>query len=590
MKFSGIFTDFLKWRSKHLDDRYFSFILAVVIGILCGLAAILLKNLVAYTSLYVVEGIRMGGLRTLLIILPMAGILLTVLFVDWIIKDNISHGISKILYTIARKDSVLKRHNTYSSMIGSTLTIGFGGSLGLEAPIVLTGASIGSNLGQVFRMSYKMLTLLIGCGAAGALAGIYKAPIAGVIFVIEVLLLDLTISTLVPLLLASVTAAVISSFLMGHEAIFTFHITQDFYIREIPAYLLLGIVTGLIAVYFIRGSIYIEKLLSPIGKYKKITLGGGMLCLLVFLFPSLFGEGFEALKNILDGQGHLVVTSSLIPTGWDAPWILLLLVLTLVAFKVVAMAVTTGSGGIGGTFAPTLFMGGICGYAFFLTYQMLHFSFTPGSHFALSGMAGMMAAVMSAPLTAIFLIAEISGGYALLIPLIITSTASFITIRLFEKHSIYSRHLAQRKELITHDKDQSVLNLMKVADFLETNFQPVQMDDSLGKLVKVVSRSQRNLFPVLDKEENFIGIVTLDDIRHIMFDRDQYAIVFVYSLLSKPTVVVSPETPMDEVVQLFQKHDVYNMPVVSSGKYIGFISRANVFAGYRDKLREFSQD
>jgi len=591
MKKTGIFGSILIWRIRNIGDRQFILLLSIVIGLLSGLAAIVLKNLVYYTHYFMTNGFKFTEENFWYLALPGMGILLTVLFVKFFVKDNIGHGVSRILYAISKKSGILKIHNTYTSMIGSSLTVGFGGSVGLEAPIVLTGSAIGSNLGRMFRLNYKTIILLIGCGSAGAIAGIFKAPIAGVIFAIEVLMLDLTMATLIPLMIAAVTAATVAYFLMGSEVIFSFDVTSPFMLNDIPFFILLGIFSGLVSFYFTRTAMYTELKFGKIkNTYLRLLFGGALLGLLIFIFPSLFGEGYEALEDILKGEGESIINQSIFKSFIDNKYLFLLLLLLILIFKVIAMSATTGSGGVGGIFAPSLFMGGISGF-FVARFINSFTSFNVSeSNFSLVGMAGIMAGVMHSPLTAIFLIAEITGGYALLPPLIITATISYLTIMYFEPHSIYTKRLARRGELMTHHKDKAVLSMMKVQKLIETNFKTIRPDATLGDLVKVISSSSRNVFPVVDEAGMFCGILLLDHIREIMFRPELYENTMVSSLMVMPEVTVESAESMEAVAQKFQKSGKFNLAVLKEGKYLGFVSRANVFSSYRKLLKDFSDD
>ncbi|MFH1120845.1 MAG: chloride channel protein [Bacteroidota bacterium] len=580
-----------KWRVKNMSHHNFILVLSLIIGFISGLSAVVLKNTVYYTHFFLTRGFESDAGNYLYLAYPLLGMALTVLFVRYVVKDNISHGVSKILYAISKNNSHIKVHNNYSSLLASTITVGFGGSVGLEAPIVLTGASIGSNLARVMRMDYRSITLMIGCGAAGAIAGIFKAPVAAVIFALEVLMLDLTMGSLIPLLIAAVTGATVSSFLMGKAVLFSFTVTEPFNLVNIPFYILLGVVTGLISLYFTRANLFIEaafsKITSPAGK---LLLGGIALSLLIFLFPPLYGEGYEVLRDILNGKGDAIVNNSLFYSFRESHWFFISFLVMVLFFKVIAMTFTNAGGGVGGIFAPSLFMGGVTG---FLTARFInHFDFIklPESNFALAGMAGVMAAVMHAPLTAIFLIAEITGGYEFFIPLIITSTIAFLTINFYEPHSIYTKRLAARGELITHDKDKAALSRLHINRLIENNFLTVSPDATLGELVKVIARSERNVFPVTDDDNNFLGVVFINEIRHIMFNHELYGSTYVRNLMFMPEPQVSIDETMEDVALKFNESAHYNLPVLDHGKYVGFVSRANVFSAYRNLVRESSQD
>ncbi len=565
-------------------------ILSILVGIGSGLAAVTLKNTLYYTNYILTNGFSYHAIYYLYLAFPLIGIILTVLFIRYLVKDNISHGVSKVLYAISKNNSQIKPHNTFSSLIACTLTLGFGGSVGPEAPIVLTGSAIGSNLARLFRLDYKTTTMLIGCGAAGAIAGIFEAPIAGAVFVLEILMLDLTMTTLIPLLITTVTASLVSFLLMGNEVLFSFTLSSPFILRHIPFYILLGGFTGLVSVFFIRGSIGIESFLKKFSPPFRIGIAGLSLAILIFAYPSLFGEGYTILKQVINGHAEVIGNSTLFGLLKQNNWSFLVIIFGLIIMKVFAMALTQGSGGIGGTFAPAIFVGAISGYFFASLLNTVFGLNISQSNFALVGMAGVMAGVMHAPLTAIFLIAEITGGYLLLTPLIMVSAIAYLTSHLFESHSIYTRQLAARKELITHDKDKAVLSFMSPRHLIETNFAQVDPEATLGQLVKVVAKASRNIFPVVDKEGTFYGLVMLDNIRQIMFDQSIYEVTYVKDLLFMPDYSINPDDSMDTVVQLFQQSDRYNLPVLENGKYIGFISRANVFSQYRALLRKFSDD
>ena len=578
------------YQYKVLKPRQFLLVLSFFVGILSGLAGVVLKNTLYYTNFFLTNGFTFQAITFLYLLYPMCGLVLTYLFMKYVVKDNISHGVSKVLYGISKNQSQIKPGNTWTSLVACTLTLGFGGSVGPEAPGVLTGSAIGSNLARLFRQDYKNTTLLLGCGAAGALASLLAAPIAGVVFVIEVLLMDLTMTNLIPLLISAVTGSLVSSLLMGKDVLFSFVLLSPFHFHETGYYILLGIFTGLVSVYFIRGSVWMERLLAKIPTGVRLPLAGVVLAMLIFIYPSLFGEGYTILKEVLKGHAETIGNPEFF--GWmkNSPYLFLMIIFGLILSKVIAMSFTQGSGGIGGTFAPTLFVGVISGLFLSRGINLGLGSHLPESNFALVGMAGLMTGVMHAPLTAIFLIAEITGGYELLTPLIISSTVSYLTVFYFEPHSIYARQLAMRKELITHHKDNAILTFMDPAGLIEKNFKTVLPDASLGDLVKVVAEASRNIFPVVDAENTFHGIVTLDHIRGIMFDRELYNKKFVRDLMYMPEFFITPDDDMEKIMSLFQRNDRFNIPVLKDGKYIGFMSRATVFSEYRKLLKQFSEE
>ena len=585
---------FILWREQHIKGKKFVLLLSFVVGILTALAAILLKHLIHLIQNFLTDNFSATGANYLYLVYPVVGIFLAGLFVRYVVKDDISHGVTKILYAISRRQGRIKRHNTWSSLIASSITIGFGGSVGAEAPIVLTGSAIGSNLGSLFKMDQRTLMLLVGCGAAGAVAGIFKAPIAGLVFTIEVLMLDLTMTSLLPLLISSVTAATMSYILTGTEAMFKFSMDQVFEFERIPYVILLGILCGLVSLYFTRAMIFTEGIFAKCkGPYHKLVLGGLMLSILIFLFPSLYGEGYDTIHLLLNGTSSMewdtVMNNSLF-YGYGN--ILLLYLILVVLFKVFASSATNGGGGCGGIFAPSLFLGCIVGFIF--AHLSNYFEFTPNlpeKNFALMGMAGVMSGVMHAPLTGIFLIAELTGGYDLFLPLMMVAVSSYLTIIIFEPHSIYSMRLAKKGELLTHHKDKAVLTLMKMEHVVENDFATVQPDMDLGELVKVISNSCRNIFPVVDKDGVLLGIVLLDDIRNIMFRQELYHRFMVRKLMIVVPARLYDTDSMERVMRTFDETQAWNLPVVNvEGKYLGMVSKSKIFNAYRDVLVQFSED
>ncbi len=590
MKFSIILRKFLKWRVKKVDQRRFLYVLSFVTGLLSALAAVLLKNAIHYTEHLLTTRFQSGNIDYLYLAYPLAGMFLTVLFVRYIVKDKIGHGISRVLYAISKGNSRLKPHNNWSSIIASTLTIGFGGSVGAEAPIVLTGASIGSNIGRIMKMNYRNITLLVGCGAAGAVAGIFKAPIAGVVFTLEILMLDLTISSIAPLLISSVTAATVSYLLMGRDVLFSFSVSDSFSLSNIPWYIVLGLGTAFISVYFTRATMYLEgqyeKIVNP---YLRLLTGGIVLGIMILLMPPLYGEGYDTIRNLLNGNTGALFEHSLFP-GINNGWFLLIFILAMSLLKVVASSSTNGAGGVGGIFAPSLFIGGLGGYFVARLVNTLGNYTLPESSFTLAGMAGAMAGIMHAPLTAIFLIAEITGGYSLLVPLIITSTISYMTVIRFERHSIYHKRLARRGELITHDKDKAVLTRLDWTKEIETDLITINSKATLGDLVKVISASKRNIFPVVDEIGVLEGVVLLDNVREIMFNHDLYDDTYVSDFMIMPPSYIDKSEKVESVMDTFRKTGAWNLPVLDGGKYVGFLSKSRIFSTYRDLLVEVSEE
>ncbi|MFO8001274.1 MAG: chloride channel protein [Marinilabilia sp.] len=588
---SNLLGRFLIWRVRNISQKHLTLVLSFVVGVLSGLAAIILKNTIHFTHQLLTEGFTLEHQNWLYLAYPLLGILITVLFTKFVIKDDIGHGVTKILHAFSRKGGYLKSHNTYSSVVGSTFTIGFGGSVGAEAPIVLTGASFGSSLGRMFHLNYKTITLLVGCGAAGAIAGIFKAPIAGLVFTLEVLMLDLTMASIIPLLISAVTATTIAYFFLGKGAEFAFHLEDQFLLNNLPWYIVLGIIGGFISLYMTWGSMYTEERISRIrNPYFKLLAGGVILSFLIFLFPPLYGEGYTTISALLSGNTEVIVENTFFYNFRDNNIVILSFLLLLILFKVLATAATNSSGGVGGIFAPTLFTGGVAGFFMARLLNGMEWVSLPESHFTLAGMAALMAGVMHAPLTAIFLIAEITNGYALFIPLILTSTVSYLTIMYFEPHSIYTKRLAKKGELLTHHKDKAVLTLMRLNKVLETDFSTVRPEQTLGELVKVIAKARRNIFPVINKEGKLLGIVSLDDIREIMFNDEMYNTTKVKDLMTIPPAFIESGENMDQVMRKFEETGAWNLPVVENGRYLGFVSKSKIFSVYRRVLIHFSDE
>ena len=584
-----MFNRIMVWRDSHISERSFINLLSLLVGIVSGIAALVIKKLIHLVEFLLTNMFPVNTFNIFFLAYPLIGIAITYFFVKYVVKDDINHGVSKVLYSISRKNGRLKRHNTWSSMVASSITIGLGGSVGAEAPIVLTGAAIGSNLARLFRMNYKYVILMIGCGAAGSIAGIFKAPIAGLVFTLEVLMLDLTMAYLVPLLIASVTAASLSYIFMGSAMVLQFDLVNSFSVNNIGYYILLGVFTGLVSFYMIRGVMWQES------RYKKmenplvrLLTGGVILSLLVFLFPPLWGEGYTSITRIFSGQGFALLNNSIFFDWREDPRLLLLFILIILALKVVATAATTGGGGVGGVFAPALFMGALSGYGLALGLNTFFGTSLPEENFALAGMAGMMAGVMHAPLTAIFLTAEVTGGYGLFIPLMITSTVGYLAVMRLEPHSIYTKRLALQGKLITHHKDKATLMLMQTRDLVETDFEILKPEATLRDLTVAISRSNRNLFPVVDNHGILRGMVKLSEIRHLIFETSLYDSVKIKELMYMPKYYVSPRDSMEDVVKIFETSGRYNLAVIDEGKYVGYLSRAKVFSEYRDNVREFS--
>lgn len=580
---------------SRLSERNQLLVLSLVVGIVVGLAAVLLKTLISVIQ----EGLRdaFGGVldgALYYLALPGIGMLLAMLFCKYVIKDSIGHGVTKALQAVSRHESRIKPHNMWSSVAASSVTIGFGGSVGAEAPIVYTGAAIGSNFARYMGLSYRSMTVLLGCGAAAAVAGIFKAPLAGVLFVLEILLFNISMTSMMPLLLSTVSATVVSYTLLGSSTPFECTLTP-FELKNIPYYVILGLFCGACSIYFIRTTLKLE---DRIGKMENVYLKWIMcavgLGILIFLFPPLYGEGYGSLGVLLNGEELSLDGQTPLAFLAHSPWSVPLFFLLILLLKVFSMTLTNAGGGVGGTFGPTLFVGAIAGFVVARTLNLL-FDGTatsiPEQNFVLVGMAGLMAGVMQAPMTAIFLIAEISGGYDLFLPLILTSTIAFGTTRIVEKYSIYTKRIAQRGELLTHDSDQAVLTLLKVSDVIETDFSTVKIDDTLGRLVEVISESTRNIFPVLDSRDRFQGFVSLEDIRKDMFRTDEYETLHVFNFMRSAEEYVYEDEKMDSVMKKFEETSAWNLPVVRRDRtYVGFVSKSKIFSAYRDELKVVSQD
>lgn len=591
----GLFYQFLIWRANNIKEKHFVLIVSFMVGICTATSAIILKNLIHWIQHLLSVNFEADQVNYLYLLYPVIGILLAGLFVKYIVRDDISHGVTKILYAISQRKSRIKPHNMWTSILASSVTIGFGGSVGAEAPIVLTGAAIGSNLGRLFRMEQKTLMLLVGCGAAGAIAGIFKAPIAGLVFVIEVLMLDLTMTSVLPLLITSVTAATMSYIFTGTEAMFKFSQTETFAIERIPYVIFLGIFCGLVSLYFTRIMNWTEGQFRKIGTtfWRKFMLGGIMLSLLIFLFPPLYGEGYDTITHLLNGQFYGLMDNSMFYSLNDSYFGIIIFLNLILLTKVFASSATNGGGGCGGIFAPSLYLGCIAGFIFAHTSNYFPATmYLSEKNFALLGMAGIMSGVMHAPLTGVFLIAELTGGYDLFLPLMIVSIVSYITILMFEPHSIYSMRLAQKGELLTHHKDKAVLTLLSADSIIERDFQSVTPEMSLGDMVKVISKSNRNMFPVVDERGVLLGIVLLDNIRNIMFRPELYNRFRVSKFMVSPPAKVIVNTPMDQIMKTFDETKAWNLPVVDqTGRYMGFMSKSKIFNSYREVLVDnFSGD
>lgn len=588
MKIQNVIDNVIQWRFKHISEKKFLIVLSFIVGILTALAACLLKKIISLIQHALTNNFNEYQANYLYLIYPVIGILIAGLFVKYIVKDDISHGVTKILYAISQRKSRIKSHNIFTSIAASSVTIGFGGSVGAEAPIVLTGAAIGSNLGQALRMEQKHLMILLGCGAAGAIAGIFKAPIAGMLFVIEVLMLDLTMTSILPLLISSVTAATVTYLLTGSNAMFHFVQNEPFLLSRIPSVLLLGVFCGFVSLYFTRSMTMMEGIFKKLNFWQKFALGGVLLSALIFLLPPLYGEGYDSIEILLkSGTDYQNLFNGSLFNDWRfSRWGIIVFLSMIILLKTFATSATNGGGGTGGTFAPSLYVGGIAGFLFAYvgnTYGLL--THMPQENFALMGMAGLMAGVMHAPLTGTFLIAELTGGYDLFLPLMIVSTTSYLVINVFEKHSIYTMRLAKKGELLTHHKDQAVLTLLKVNSLIERDFQTVKPNMDLGDIVKLIAQCSRNTFPVVDEQGKLKGIVLIDNIRNIMFRPELYKRFKVTRFMVSPAAVIQVSMTMDKIMRIFDDTKAWNLPVVDDDqKYIGFVSKSSMLNSYRQVL------
>lgn len=581
------------WRERHISERNFVVVLALVVGVICGFAAQLLKFLIHTISSLLTSHLSSTTANYMYLVYPVVGIIIVTILVRYMVKDNISHGVTRVLYAISRRKSRLKKRNMYSSLIASSVTIGFGGSVGAEGPIVFTGAAIGSNVGQAFRLSPRILMLLVGCGAAAGIAGIFRAPIAGMLFTLEVLMIDLTGTTVMPLLISSIAGAVVAYVLEGYSAEFFFSQSEPFVMSKIPYAIALGVMCGFASLYFTRAMIMMEAFFGRMSnKIKKISIGGIILAGLILVFPPLYGEGYEAINTLLEGDYSKVLDGTFFYVDRDNVWFISAFIGAIILTKVFATSATNGAGGVGGTFAPSLFVGALCGFLFAF---LLNNIFEGGvgisnKNFTLLGMAGVMSGVMHAPLMAIFLTAEMTGGYNLFLPLLIVSLLSYMTIRIFEPYSIYTMRLAKQGDLLTHEKDKAVLTLLKVDNVIEKDFKQVSPKMNLKEVVDIIATSNRNLFPVTDEEGMLMGVVLLDDIRNIMFRPDLYKKMHVTRFMSMPPAKIEITQPMDDVMRIFDKTQAWNLPVVDNGRYVGFVSKSKIFNSYRRVLRHYCDD
>tara|TARA_R110002050_G_scaffold48356_3_gene112475 strand:+ start:31699 stop:33492 length:1794 start_codon:yes stop_codon:yes gene_type:complete len=589
------FTKFLVWRVKHISERQFIYFLSVLVGFTSGVGAVVLKNLTHFFQ-HLLEGKLVKYYhQAFYFVFPIIGLILVYLVIKYIIRHKVSHGIPSTLFAISKHKGIMRKYQMFGSILTAPLTVGFGGSVGLEGPTVATGAAISSNIARMFHMNQTNRNLLIGCAAAGAMSSIFKAPIAAIIFAIEVLSLDLTIASMLPLLLASISAIITSYFFFGDDVLLPFKTEDVFKISDVPFFVILGLFTGLTSIYFTevydRIQKFFDKIKSPI---KRLLIGGLGLGLLVYLIPPLYGEGFDVINSLVQGNLEKVLENNIFNLDLTNVWMVILLLIGLVVFKIIASALTFGAGGVGGIFAPTLFMGSILGNCvakIINNINVFHIKVSE-SNFTLVGMAGLMAGVLHAPLTAIFLIAEVTGGYDLFIPLMITAAISYSITKYVHPHSVYNMELGRKGELITHDKDHAVLTLMDIDKVIEDNFAIIHSTMSLGDIVhKAVVKSSRNIFPVIDPDNNsLLGIILLDDIRSIMFNQKLYNEIFASDVMHTPPEIIElDKDKMTDIMQKFQDSGAWNLPVIKDGVYVGFISKSKLLTAYRRKLINFTK-
>lgn len=584
-RFLRLYETIINWISGKLSPRQILVFSSIFVGLTAGLAAVVLKTAVYYIHHSITHDYHIKYQYFFYLIFPTIGILLTVWFVQKHLKGKLGRGTANILNAIAKKSSFLPKDQMYSHIVTSALTVGFGGSAGLESPMVVTGAAIGSNYAKTHRINYKDRTLLLACGAAAGIAAAFNSPIAGVLFALEVLLADVSISAFIPLLIAAATGGLLSKIILQEDTLFSFKLIQPFDYHNTPFYILLGALAGFVSVYYARVYLKIESFLKPKKKnvYGKAVFGGIVLAILILFFPSLFGEGYESIKTLSHLNPEKIFEHSILVDFVSSKWMVVLFIVLTMFFKTIAAAITIGSGGNGGNFAPSLFVGAYLGFAFAYILNLLGITQAPVSNFTIVAMAGILSGVFHAPLTAIFLIAEITGGYELMIPLMIVSATSFMISKYFEPYSMDIKRLAKKGRVFTSDKDKNILTSLKISNLTETDFQIVTPDLTLGSMVEVVRHSKRNIFPVIENEI-LVGVIVLDNIRDIMFKHDMYDKVYVKEIMRKPFATIDPDEEMASVMKKFDETGAWNLPVLKEGRYIGFVSKSSIFVQYRNRL------
>jgi CIC family chloride channel protein len=588
-KFKNILKRFLIWKYQHISDKHFIRIASAVIGLLAGLGAVILKNLTHFIQ-HLLEGEFINDIHiAFYFIFPIIGLFLVRIIKKYVIKKKVGHGIPSTLFAISKLKGILPRHQMWSSIITAPLTVGFGGSVGLEGPTVATGAALGSNFARLMHLNQTTRTLLIGAAAAGAMSSIFKAPIAAIVFAVEIFSLELTLASMIPLLLASITAVLTSYFFFGDDVLLHFKLQDKFFLNDVLFYVLLGVFTASVSIYFSKVYSRIGAFFRDFrGAHRRLLVGGILLGIMVFIIPPLFGEGYSTINNLLKGNVEPIISNNIFHVEVDNILVIITFLLGLILFKVIATALTFGAGGVGGVFAPTLFTGSVTGYVFALiiNHSNLFSHQLSSTNFAMVGMAGLMAGILQAPLTAIFLIAEITGGYELFVPLMIVSSISFLISKHYVPHNIYASELAKKGHLLTHNKDKNVLMLMDIDKVIETNFIILHPEMNLGDIVqKAVIKSSRNHFPVVNDDNEFLGILMLDDIRSIMFEQDLYQKLKARSLMQlAPAIIDYDKDTMEVIMNKFKETVAWNLPVIKDGKYYGFISKSRLLTSYRRKL------
>ena len=580
-----------KWRLAHLSDRQFMMILAIPTGFLAGLAAVLIKFFThSIRDLFFYIRTLDSNLDLMFFILPAIGILLTIIVIRFIIKREVGHGIPGLLYALSRNKGIVRPYTTFSSIITSALTVGFGGSVGLEGPSVSTGGSIGSNIGQLLKLNQKQINVLIGMGGASALAAIFQAPITGVVFAMEVFMIDISMTALVPIIISAFVAILTSYYLLGRALEYDITIAESFIPSNSLYYVGLGIVVGLVSAYFMKVYFDVDKKFRKIeNPWKRFVVAALGLGVLIFLFPSLYGEGYETINAALNGKSDMILLNTVFESFSDNIWVVILIFVVIILCKAFATSLTFAAGGVGGTFAPALFLGAMTGMVYALVINNLGIGNLDVSKFALVGMSGLVAAMLHAPLTGIFLIAEITNGYSLMVPLMIVAALSLAINRIFFKESIYTRSIAEKGVKVSFNKDETILSMMTTNHLIETNFICIRPDQTFGDLVKIIAASSRNIFPVVTEDGEFKGHILFDDVRKYMFDTTLYE-TSIEKITVYPDYIISPDESMESVVKKFEESRKYNIPIIDDGKYLGYISRANVFTTYQAMLKEISAE